>query len=101
MRNPSSLFSTVVNFINAVEIGKTYQSRHLCEATRGIERVTRWKRSNSNPSYRTRTYQTYLSRAGYLKNVSYGVWVVLKHIPADYTLHNLHTEMGYVYTKRK
>ena len=28
MRNPSSLFSTVVNFINAVEIGKTYH-RHV------------------------------------------------------------------------
>lgn len=98
MRNPESLFSSVVEFINNVPVGSTYKSKDICEHTRGIEEVTRWKSWSNNPSYRTRTYQTYLRHAGFLQNVSYGTWKVIKHIPDWFTLSDINKLLGYTHS---
>ena len=80
MRKQGSLFSTVVNYINTVPVGKTYKVAHQIKETRGVEYVTWWK-SRNDEAYRTRTYQTYLKRLGFLKNVKRGEWQVVAHIP--------------------
>ena len=80
MRKQGSLFSTVVNYINTVPVGKTYKVADLIKETRGAESVTWWK-SRNDEAYRTRTYQTYLKRLGFLKNVKRGEWQVVAHIP--------------------
>jgi hypothetical protein len=98
MRNPESLFSSVVNFINNVPVGGTYASKDLCQHTRGIEEITWWKSRSNNESYRTRTYQTYLRHAGFLQNVSYGTWKVIKHIPDWFTLSDINKLLGYTHS---
>ena len=95
MRNPESLFNAVVNFINNVPVGSTYRSSDLCQHTTGIEEITWWKSRNNNPSYRTRTYQSYLHRTGFVQNISYGVWKVVKHIPEWLDLGHLNNILGY------
>ena len=95
MRKPESLFSLVVEFINNVPVDSTYRSSDLCQHTSGVEEVTRWKRFNNNPSYRTRTYQSYLRHAGFVQNVSRGVWKVVKHIPEWLDLGHLNYILGY------
>jgi len=95
MRNPESLFSAVVNFINNVPVGSTYRSSDLCQHTTGIEEVTWWKARSKNQSYRTRTYQSYLRRAGFVQNISRGVWKVVKHIPEWLDLGHLNYLIGY------
>ena len=97
MRKDGSLFSTVVDFINAIPVGCTYNSSELVNATRGVEDVTWWKRTSSNEAYRTRTYQTYLSRLGYLENVKRGEWKVLAHVPEWLDLGVVNFAMGYSY----
>lgn len=97
MRKDGSLFSTVVDFINAIPVGSTYKSSELVNATRGVEDVTWWKRTNSNEAYRTRTYQTYLRRLGYLQNVKRGEWMVLGHAPEWLDLGVVNFALGYVW----
>lgn len=95
MRKDGSLFSTVVDFINAIPVGSTYKSSELVNATRGVEEVTWWKQINKNEAYRTRTYQTYLSRLGYLQNVKRGEWKVLGHAPEWLDLGVVNFALGY------
>jgi hypothetical protein len=95
MRKDGSLFSTVVDFINAIPVGSTYKSSELVNATRGVEEVTWWKRINKNEAYRTRTYQTYLSRLGFLQNVKRGEWKVLGHAPEWLDLGVVNFALGY------
>ena len=97
MRKDGSLFSTVVDFINAIPVGSTYSSSELVNATRGVEDVTWWKRTNNNEAYRTRTYQTYLRRLGYLQNVKRGEWKVLGHAPEWLDLGVVNFALGYSY----
>jgi len=99
MRNPHSLFAAVVNYVNTYAVGETYNVSDLCKHTTGIEVVTFWKRTSAGKSYRTRTYQSYLKSAGYIKNVGYGKWEVVKSIPDNLTLHDLHLILGYVYNR--
>jgi hypothetical protein len=94
-RNPDSLFSAVVNFINDVPVGTTYRTRDLRDATDGIEIVTAYKRWNNNPSERTLKYQTMLKRGGFVKNVKRGEWQVLLHVPEWFTLSHLNVIIGY------
>ena len=84
-----NLFKEVKSFINNVEIGSTYKVKDLVYRTRGIESVTRWKTQN-DPAYRTRTYQSYLRCIGVISHVKYGVWRVEKPIPEEFNLG--HTE---------
>jgi hypothetical protein len=80
MRKQGSLFSTVVNYINTIPVGQTYKVADLIKETRGAEQLTWWKSLNDE-AYRTRTYQTYLKRAGFLENVKRGEWKVVASIP--------------------
>lgn len=95
MRKDGSLFSTVVDFINAIPVGSTYKSSELVNATRGVEEVTWWKRTSKNEAYRTRTYQTYLSHLGFLQNVKRGEWKVLGHAPEWLDLGVVNFALGY------
>jgi hypothetical protein len=72
-------------------------SSELCNYTRGTEEVTSWKRMNSNESYRTRTYQTYLKRLGFIKNIRRGVWQVVAHIPEWLDSGHVNCALGYMY----
>ena len=94
MRKQGSLFSTVVNYINTVPVGKTYKVADLIKETRGVEYVTWWK-SRNDGAYRTRTYQTYLKRLGFLKNVKRGEWQVVAHIPEWLDLGVANYAIGY------
>jgi len=93
-----SLFQEVKRFINIRAVGSTYNSSELCNYTRGTEYVTWWKRNISNESYRTRTYQTYLKRLGFLKNVRRGVWQIVAHIPEWLDSGHVNSALGYMYT---
>jgi len=94
-RNPDSLFSAVVNFINDVPVGTTYPTRDLRNATDGIEVVTAYKRWSNNHFCRTLQYQTMLKRGGFVKNVKRGEWQVLLHVPEWFTLSHLNAIIGY------
>lgn len=94
-----SLFQEVKRFINIRAVGSTYQSRELCNYTSGIEDVTWWKSRNNNESYRTRTYQTYLKRLGFLKNVRRGVWQIVAHVPEWLDSGHANAALGYNYGK--
>jgi hypothetical protein len=94
-----SLFQEVKRFINIRAVGSNYMSSELCNYTRGTEEVTSWKRMNNNPSYRTRTYQTYLKRLGFIKNVRRGVWQVVAHIPEWLNSGHVNLALGYTYGK--
>jgi hypothetical protein len=74
-------------------------SSELCNYTSNIEEVTSWKRMNNNPSYRTRTYQTYLKRLGFIKNVRRGIWQVVAHIPEWLNSGHVNCVLGYSYGK--
>ena len=92
-----SLFQEVKRFINIRAVGSTYNSSELCNYTRGTEEVTWWKSRNNNESYRTRTYQTYLKRLGFLKNIKRGVWQVVAHIPEWLDSGHVNCALGYMY----
>jgi len=92
-----SLFQSVKSFINIRAVGSTYMSSELCNYTRGTEEVTWWKSRNSNESYRTRTYQTYLKRLGFIKNVRRGIWQVVAHIPEWLDSGHVNCALGYTY----
>ena len=92
-----SLFQEVKRFINIRAVGSTYNSSELCNYTRGTEDVTWWKSRNNNESYRTRTYQTYLKRLGFLKNIKRGVWQVVAHIPEWLDSGHVNCALGYMY----
>jgi len=92
-----SLFQEVKRFINIRAVGSTYMSSELCNYTSNIEKVTSWKRMNNNPSYRTRTYQTYLKRLGFIKNVRRGIWQVVAHIPEWLDSGHVNCALGYSY----
>jgi hypothetical protein len=94
-----SLFQSVKSFINIRAVGSTYMSSELCNYTRGTEEVTWWKSRNSNESYRTRTYQTYLKRLGFIKNVRRGIWQVVAHIPEWLNSGHVNCALGYSYGK--
>lgn len=95
-RQPGSLFSTVVDFINQVPMGSAYRTRDLRNATDGVEVVTANKRWNKNPSERTLKYQTMLKHGGFIKNTRRGEWTVLMHIPEWFTLSHLQVLIGHV-----
>ena len=97
MFNRPSLFQSVKRFINVRAVGSTYISSELCNYTYGTEEVTSWKRMNNNESYRTRTYQTYLKRLGFLKNIKRGVWQVVAHIPEWLDSGHVNCALGYMY----
>ena len=97
MFNRPSLFQSVKRFINVRTVGSTYISSELCNYTRGTEEVTSWKRMNNNESYRTRTYQTYLKRLGFLKNIKRGVWQVVAHIPEWLDSGHVNCALGYMH----
>jgi len=94
MRKQGSLFSTVVNYINTIPVGQTYKVSDLIKETRGAEQLTWWKSLNDE-AYRTRTYQTYLKRAGFLENVKRGEWRVVASIPDWLNSGVLNCMMGY------
>jgi len=95
----TSLFQEVKRFINIRSVGSTYMSSELCNYTRGTEEVTHWKSRNNNESYRTRTYQSYLRRLGFIKNVRRGVWQVVAHIPEWLNSGHVNLALGYSYGK--
>lgn len=85
MRQQNSLFNKVVEFINNTKVGDTYRVSDLI-AYAGPHEVTTWyKKSNGNPNYRIRSYQTML-KGPFLKNVKRGEWKVLQHIPEWFDL---------------
>ena len=94
-----SLFQEVKRFINIRTVGSTYITSELCNYTHGTEYVTGWKRFNNNESYRTRTYQTYLKRLGFLKNVRRGVWQIVAHVPEWLNSGHVNLALGYTYGK--
>jgi len=95
MRNRNSLFNRVCEFINSVPVGTSYKANALINFCDGYEKSSYWKRSNSNEFYRTRCYQTYLKRAGFIKNVKRGEWLVIYHIPDHVTLSTVEKMIGY------
>ena len=80
MRQSNSLFNKVVEFINNTKVGDTYRVSDLIAYAGPYEVTTWYKKSNGNPNYRIRSYQTML-RGPFLQNVKRGEWKVLQHIP--------------------
>jgi hypothetical protein len=89
-----NLFQAVKTYINGVEVGKTFTTKHLIDVVGDHEVLTWWKSVNS-PNYRTHTYKSYLRRTGFLSNPKRGVWKVEKHIPEFVTLGTIEFLIGY------
>lgn len=85
MRKQNSLFNKVVEFINNTKVGDTYRVSDLIAYAGPYEVTTYYKKSNGNPNYRIRSYQTML-RGPFLQNVKRGEWKVLQHIPEWFDL---------------
>jgi hypothetical protein len=90
-----NLFQAVKTYINGVEVGKTFTTKHLIDVVGDHEVPTWWKSVNNNPYYRTHTYKSYLRRTGFLSNPKRGVWKVEKHIPEFVTLGTIEFLIGY------
>jgi hypothetical protein len=89
-----NLFQAVKTYINGVEVGETFTTKHLIDMVGDHEVLTWWKQVNS-PNYRTHTYKSYLRRTGFLSNPKRGVWKVEKHIPEFVTLGTIEFLIGY------
>jgi hypothetical protein len=87
-----NIFQTTVAFINSVKPGETYTSEQFKAALKSV--TDRGYRYNGQ-FYRPRTYQTYLSNAGFITNVKRGVWRVNHSIPSWLTLTALEIACGY------
>ena len=85
MRQQNSLFNKVVEFINNTKVGDTYRVSDLIAYAGPYEVTTWYKKSNGNPNYRIRSYQSML-KGPFLKNVKRGEWEVLQHIPEWFDL---------------
>lgn len=92
-----NLFQAVKTYINGIEVGETFTTRHLIDTVGDHETPTWWKEFNRNPYYRTHTYKSYLKRAGFLSNPKQGVWKVEKHIPDFVTLGTVEFLIGFGY----
>ena len=90
-----NLFQAVKTYINGVEVGETFTTKHLIDMVGDHEVSTWWKQSNQNPYYRTHTYKSYLKRTGFLSSPKRGVWKVEKHIPEFVTLGTIEFLLGY------
>ena len=90
-----NLFQAVKTYINDVEVGETFTTKHLIAMVGDHEVLTWWKRVNQNPYYRTHTYKSYLSRTGFLSSPKRGVWKVEKRIPEFVTLGTIEFLLGY------
>ena len=89
-----NLFQAVKTYINGVEVGETFTTKHLIDMVGDHEVLTWWKQVNS-PNYRTHTYKSYLKRTGFLSNPKRGVWKIEKHIPEFVTLGTIEFLLGY------
>ena len=90
-----NLFQAVKTYINDVEVGETFTTKHLINMVGNHEVSTWWKSVNNNPYYRTHTYKSYLRKTGFLSNPKRGVWKVEKHIPEFVTLGTIEFLIGY------
>lgn len=102
MRKANGLFNRVCEFVNSRPPGTTYKTSELTAWCKGYEHVTAHKRRNSNPFYRTLTYQTQLKYSGIVSHVKRGEWRVDLRIPDWFTTAHAETVAGYdMYVKRK
>ena len=92
-----NLFQAVKTFINNVEVGETFTTKHLIEVVGDHETSTWWKQVNQNPFYRTHTYKSYLRRTGFISNPKRGEWKVERHIPDFVNLGTIEFLIGYKY----
>jgi len=90
-----NLFQAVKTYINGVEVGETFTTKHLIDMVGDHEVSTWWKQVNQNPYYRTHTYKSYLKRTGFLSSSKRGVWKVEKNIPEFVTLGTIEFLLGY------
>ena len=97
MRKTQSQFNYICTFVNTMPVGSTFTTKQYIAAIGHTEKSTWWKRTSKNNHYICHQYKGYLGRAGFIKNVSYGVWRVNKHIPSWFTLGHLHHILGYNY----
>lgn len=79
----TTLFARYKSMINIMwEVGRLgYTANELNTIVGQYEKPTRWKRSNNNPYYSTRTYQTMLKQLGCITPVKRGVWQINGPIP--------------------
>lgn len=102
MRKANGLFNRVCEFVNSRPPGTTYKTSELTAWCKGYEHVTSHKQRNSNPFYRTLTYQTQLKYSGIVSHVKRGEWRVDLRIPDWFTISHAETVAGYdTYVKRK
>ena len=102
MRKANGLFNRVCEFVNSRPPGTTYKTSELTAWCKGYEHVTAHKQRNSNPFYRTLTYQTQLKYSGIVSHVKRGEWRVDLRIPNWFTSAHAETIAGYdKYVKRK
>lgn len=73
MRQKDSLFNQVVEFINSKKVGESYKAAELCMVVVGSTKDT--------ISLRTRQYQRYLVRAGFLKHVKHAHYALSIPVP--------------------
>jgi hypothetical protein len=90
-----NLFQAVKTYINGVEVGETFTTKHLIDMVGDHEVSTWWKQSSQNPYYRTHTYKSYLKRTGFISSSKRGVWKVEKNIPEFVTLGTVEFLFGY------
>lgn len=95
MRKTNSLFNKACQFINRVPVGSTFTSKEYIAAIGKYEKSTRWKIVNGNKHYNCHQYKGYLCKAGFISQISHGVWSVDRHIPDWFDLGHLSILLGY------
>ncbi len=81
MNKHPNIYQTLRRFLNNEQIGDNIRVAAMCDATDGVEVVTRWKKMNNNPKYTTRMYVSHLNTLGFLTRVKQGVYRLNAHIP--------------------
>lgn len=95
MRQPKSLFNKACQFVNSVPVGSSFTSKEYIAAIGKHENATWWKRTSGNKHYNCHQYKGYLKKAGFISQISHGVWGVDRHIPEWFDLGHLSILLGY------
>lgn len=88
-RQTGTVWDMVCNWVNSQGVGTTFNTKDYLNELADAP-VNPWY-GNEGADYRLHQYKGYLKRLGFLKNISYGKWEVLKPIPDWFNLGHAQT----------
>jgi hypothetical protein len=99
-RKSGTTWDMVCNWVNSQGVGTVFNTRDYLYQLNDVP-VRPWAHNQHHgPDYRLHQYKGYLGRLGFIKNVSYGKWEVIKPIPHWFNLGHAQHIFCYTGTER-